>query len=92
MPSSSGTRSTFLFSAVLMVVLGLPWQGSAAPESTEARQLCTRLWTEYTDTAKTGDWDKVAAWYADDAVLIYPELAELRGRAAIGAHFRRSRA
>jgi len=56
-------------------------------DQSTAKKLCTRLWTDYIETVKTVDLDKVAAWFAEDAVLIYPEMAELRGHDSIQAFF-----
>jgi uncharacterized protein (TIGR02246 family) len=83
-------RSAALFVAAVAVALvwSPAWQRrSAAAEPAVAKELCNRLWTEYSETARSGDWEKVAGWFTKDAVLIYPDMAELRGRDAIRAHF-----
>ncbi len=86
-PRISLRRSAAIIT-VLSFVLSFPSQPESATAEPTARELCTRLWTEYTDTCKGGDWDKVASWFAEDAVLIYPGITELRGQDAIRAHFR----
>lgn len=52
-----------------------------------AKELCTRLWTDYIENVKTLAPDKVAAWFTKDAVLIYPDMQELRGRDNLQAFF-----
>ena len=60
-------------------------EGRMAPVA--AKELCTRLWTEYVETVKTLDPNKVAAWFTKDAVLIYPDTQELKGRDSLQAFF-----
>lgn len=52
-----------------------------------AKELCTRLWSDYIETAKTLDPRRVAAWFTKDAVLIYPDMQELRSRDSLQAFF-----
>jgi uncharacterized protein (TIGR02246 family) len=59
---------------------------SGAVDPKTARDLSNRLWTEYVATLKKADPIKIAAWFTKDAVLLYPNEPELRGRDAIQAH------
>lgn len=78
--------------AVFAVSLLIPYmacqqtsEGRMAPAA--ARELCTRLWTDYVETVKTLDPNEVAAWFTKDAVLIYPDTQELKGRDSLQAVF-----
>ena len=52
-----------------------------------AKELCTRLWTNYVETVKPLQPDKCASCFTKDAVLIYPDMPELRSRDSIQAFF-----
>jgi ketosteroid isomerase-like protein len=67
--------------------LGCQQKGTAPIDPVAARELCTRLLTDYIETVKTLEPNKVAAWFAKDAVLIYPDMAELKSRDNIQAFF-----
>ncbi len=54
-------------------------------EPKAAKELSARLWTEYGETLKTADPVKIAGWFTKDAILIYPDTAELYGRDSIQA-------
>jgi uncharacterized protein (TIGR02246 family) len=47
-------------------------------------ELCRRLWEDYLEAVRALQPEKIA--FAKDAVLIYPDMLELRGRDAIRAH------
>jgi uncharacterized protein (TIGR02246 family) len=70
--------------------LGCQKKSDMPMEPAAAKELCTRLWTDYIETVKTMDPNRIAAWFAKDAVLIYPEMAELRGHETIQAFFRKA--
>jgi uncharacterized protein (TIGR02246 family) len=80
---------TFMLS-LLIGFLGCQKKSVAPMEPAAAKELCTRLWTDYIETVKTMDLNRIAAWFAKDAVLIYPEMAELRGHDTIQAFFRKA--
>jgi uncharacterized protein (TIGR02246 family) len=59
-------------------------QSSEAADVGSGRELCRRLWESHLEAVKALQPEKVA--FAKDAVLIYPDTIELRGRDAIQAH------
>ena len=60
---------------------------SEASDPTADRILCMRVWTDYMEALKASDLVKIGDFFAKDAVLIYPDMPELRGREAIRSHF-----
>ena len=91
MNSSSRCRPVLIlaiFIASLIVFsIGCQQKGEAPMDPVAAKELCTRLLTDYIETAKILEPNKVAAWFTKDAVLIYPDMAELRSRDSIQAFF-----
>jgi uncharacterized protein (TIGR02246 family) len=84
-------------SSVVAILLSLFLSGSSFTQNRQsqmsqatAKELCTRLWSDYIDTVKTLDGVKIAAWFAKDAHLIYPNRDEIVGRDSIEAHLLRS--
>jgi uncharacterized protein (TIGR02246 family) len=71
---------------VLLLTCPFVQAESGAADPKTARDLSNRLWTEYVATLKKADAIKIAAWFTKDAVLLYPNEPELRGREAIEAH------
>jgi ketosteroid isomerase-like protein len=63
-------------------------QSSEAADVGSDRELCRRLWEGHLEAVKAGQLDKLA--FTADAVLIYPDTLELRGRDAIQAHLGKS--
>jgi ketosteroid isomerase-like protein len=84
MNSSARCRPFYLaaiFMASLLVLsISCRQNGEAAMNAVAAKELCTRLLTDYIETVKTLQPDKCAGWFTKDAVLIYPDMPELRGR------------
>jgi uncharacterized protein (TIGR02246 family) len=80
-------------SSVFAMFLSLFLSGSSFAQDRQsqmnqaaAKELCTRLWSDYIDTVKTLDGVKIAAWFTKDAHLIYPNRDEIIGRDSIEAH------
>lgn len=72
---------------VVALVIGSPvsQQSSEAADSPVSdRALCNGLWEDHLEAVKAGQPAKIA--FTHDAVLIYPDLAAIRGRDAIRAH------
>jgi uncharacterized protein (TIGR02246 family) len=87
MPRISPSRAGSL--AGLLVAMLLIWSpvyqvSSEAADARSDRELCTRLWEDYLEAVMSLQPEKIA--FAKDAVLVYPEMPELRGRDAIQAH------
>ena len=82
-------KKPMVFYALVLLVacIGCQQNNNALMDHATAQKLCTRLWTDYIETAKTLEPNKVAAWFAKDAVLIYPDMAELKSRDGIQAFF-----
>ncbi len=84
MNSSSKCRPVFLcvsfIASLLIFSIGCQQKGEAPMDPIAAKELCTRLLTDYIETVKTLQPDKCAGWFTKDAVLIYPDMLELRGR------------
>jgi hypothetical protein len=59
-------------------------QGSEAADAGSDAALCRRLWEDHLEAVKVLQPERVA--FAKGAVLVYPDLLELRGRDAIQAH------
>jgi ketosteroid isomerase-like protein len=78
-----------VFCAALLLVGGIGCQqkGEAPMDQAAAKELCTRLLTEYVESIKTLDPNKCDVWFTKDAVLIYPDMPELKGRDIIRAFF-----
>ncbi len=70
-----------------LFALALPQARSEAADPAADRDLCTRLWTDYIGALKGADLVSIAGFFANDSVLIYPDMPELRGHDAIQAHF-----
>ena len=82
----SPSRSASLAGVLVgMLLIGSPvGQQSEAADAASDRALCTRLWQDLLEALKNLQPEKMA--FAKDAVLIYPDMRELRGRDAIQAH------
>ena len=78
------TASLFALGLALFLASSGCQQKSQVPvDPAAAKELCTRLWSGYLDTIKGLQGDKIAAWFTKDAVLIYPDMPELRSRDSI---------
>ncbi len=66
--------------SLLVFGIGCQQKGEVAMNAVAAKELCTRLLTDYIETVKTLQPDKCAGWFTKDAVLIYPDMPELMGR------------
>lgn len=77
-------RSLGVLVAMLFVGPFVCQQSSEAADVGSDRDLCRRLWEGHLEAVKSLQPEKVA--FAKDAVLIYPDMPELRGRDAIQAH------
>jgi uncharacterized protein (TIGR02246 family) len=86
MPRISPSRSASLAGVLVAMLLTLSpvGQQSEAADTASDRALCTRLWQDLLEALKNLQPEKMA--FAKDAVLIYPDMRELRGRDAIQAH------
>ena len=87
MSSLSASRSASLVGVLVtaLFVWSPMWQrGSEAADAGPDRELCRHLWEGHLEAVKAGQLDKLA--FTADAVLIYPDMLELRGRDAIRAH------
>ena len=87
MPSISPSRSASL--AGISVAMLLVWspvgqQSSEAADVGSDTKLCRRLWEGHLEAVKALQPEKMA--FAKDAVLIHPDMPEIRGRDAIQAH------
>jgi ketosteroid isomerase-like protein len=82
-------KKPMLFCALLLLIgcIGCQQNNKALMDHATAQELCTRLWTDYVETVKTLEPDKCAGWFTKDAVLIYPDMPELKGRDSIRAFF-----
>jgi uncharacterized protein (TIGR02246 family) len=82
----SPSRSASLTAVLVAMLLTLSPVGpqSEAADIAADRALCTRLWQDLLEALKNLQPEKMA--FAKDAVLIYPDMRELRGRDAIQAH------
>jgi ketosteroid isomerase-like protein len=77
----------FCVGLLLISCIGCQQKGEALMDPVEAKELCTRLLTDYVETVKTLQPDKCASWFTKDAVLVYPDMPELKGRDSIQAVF-----
>jgi len=73
--------------ALLVCCIGCQQKSQAPLDSAAAKELCTRLWTNYVDAVKPLQPDKCASWFTKDAVLIYPDMPALKTRDSIQAFF-----
>jgi ketosteroid isomerase-like protein len=82
-------KKLMVFCAVLLLIscIGCQQKSEALMDPVAAKELCTRLLTDYVETVKTLQPEKCAGWFTKDAVLIYPDMPELRGRDSIQALF-----
>jgi ketosteroid isomerase-like protein len=82
-------KKLMVFCAVLLLIgcSGCQQKSEALMDPVAAKELCTRLLTDYIETVKTLQPDKCAGWFTKDAVLIYPDMSELRSRDSIQAFF-----
>jgi ketosteroid isomerase-like protein len=80
------SRSAFLVGVVVAMLLVCAPVGrqSEAADTASDRALCTRLWQDHLEAVKNLQPEKIA--FTKDAVLINPDMRELRGRDAIQAH------
>jgi len=76
-----------LIASLFVCCIGCQQKSETPMDQAAAKELCTRLWTDYIGTVKTLEPNKVAAWFAKDAVLIYPDMPELKGHGNIRAFF-----
>ncbi len=60
-------------------------EGTPASGSEEARQEIARAWAEYREVLTRGDAEAFARAYTADAVLMEPNLEDIRGREALAA-------
>jgi ketosteroid isomerase-like protein len=49
-------------------------------DSNSDLQLCTDLWQSYADVLKTGNPDSIGAKFTDDAMIVYPEIPDIKGK------------
>ena len=70
----------FLMVSVAAATLLGCQQGPAAEESAEALMQTSREWSK---VAESGDMEKVAAYFADDALMMSPGQQPVRGKQAI---------
>jgi ketosteroid isomerase-like protein len=87
MSRTSPFRSASLLCVLVakLLVLSSVWPPSSEAADLESdRKLCARLWEGYLGAVMAGQPEKIA--FAKDAVLIYPDMSELRGGDAIQAH------
>jgi ketosteroid isomerase-like protein len=70
--------------AVLLIWSPVCQQSSEAADAGSDNDLCRRLWEGHLEAVKALQPEKTS--FANDAVLIYPDMPELRGRDAIQAH------
>jgi len=76
-----------LVASLIICFIGCQQKSEAPMDQAAAKELCARLWTEYVETVKTLDPNKCDVWFTKDAVLIYPDMPELKGRDNIRAFF-----
>ena len=75
-----------IFVLLPLVCSGGCQQGSETPmDRTAAKELCTRFWMDYLETLRSVQPGKIAGWFTKDALLIYPNMAELKSRDSIEA-------
>lgn len=87
MPTISTSRSASLpgfLVATLFVLSPVCQQSGEAADVASDRALCRRLWEGHLEAVTARQPEKVA--FTTDAVLVYPDMLELRGRDAIQAH------
>jgi ketosteroid isomerase-like protein len=73
------------FVMALLVVGSAVWQRSSEAADTAAdRELCKRLWEDHLEAVMAHQPTRIA--FTQDALVIYPDMLELRGRAEIQAH------
>jgi ketosteroid isomerase-like protein len=68
----------------LLVVAPDQQSSEGADDAVSDQTLCNRLWEDPLEAVKAGQPARIA--FTRDAVLVYPNLAEIRGRDAIHAH------
>jgi uncharacterized protein (TIGR02246 family) len=78
--------ASFLGVVVAMLLVWSPvcQQSSEAADPGSDKELCRRLWEDHLGAVRARQPERIA--FAKDAVLIYPDMLELRGRDAIQAH------
>jgi ketosteroid isomerase-like protein len=76
---------TIFLISLLIFGIGCQQRSDAIMDPAAAKELCTRLWTDYLESLKSVQPDKVAGCFTKDAVLIYPDMAELKTRDSIQA-------
>jgi ketosteroid isomerase-like protein len=86
MPRISPSRSAVLPGVLLTLSVLSPvcLRSGEAADAGSDNGLCRRLWEDHLEAVKDSRPELVA--FTKDAVLVYPDLAELRGREAIQAH------
>ncbi len=86
MSSISPSRLASLLGVLVATLFGslMCQQRSDAADVASDRDLCRRLWEGHLEAVKALQPEKIA--FTKDAVLVYPDRLELRGREAIQAH------
>ena len=82
-----GSRSASLLgvlAAMLLVLSPLGQRSSQAGDATTDQGLCTRMWEDHLEAVMAGHPERIG--FTKDAVVLYPDMAPLRGRDAIQAH------
>lgn len=82
MPAAHLRRLPFLLLACFALFLAIPGLTLRAADMDDAAKALARLDDEWSKAAATRDADKVAAFYADDAIAYPPGAPVAHGRAA----------
>jgi uncharacterized protein (TIGR02246 family) len=86
---TSVRRPVFLVNIVVVLLLicvgGCQQKLETPTDPTVAKEICLRLWTDYLETLKTVQPNKIAGWFTKEAVLVYHGMAEFRSRDSIEA-------
>jgi ketosteroid isomerase-like protein len=87
MPVIARSRPASLFGmlgALLLILSSLGQRSSQAGDATTDQGLCARMWEDHLEAVMAGQPQRIGV--AKDAVVLYPDMAPLRGREAIQAH------
>jgi uncharacterized protein (TIGR02246 family) len=85
--STISSRSAAVFAGLVAMLLAwapLCPRISQAADVASDRDLCRRLWEGHLEAVRAAQPEGMA--FAKEAVLVYPDMLELRGREAIHAH------